>query len=169
MNNIERIDELVANRNLPDEDLKCLLTTLDEKEEKYLYEKASEVAKSVYGNKVFLRGLIEFSNYCKNDRIYCGIRRSNCNAERYRLSKDEILTCADAGYELGFRTIVLQSGEDMSYSDDDICEIVKAIKKQHEDVAVTLSIGEKSYESYKKYFDLVFLISLVVHSGDCAA
>ena len=153
MNNIERIDELVANCNLPDEDLKALLTTLEKNEEEYLYEKASEVAKSVYGNKVFLRGLIEFSNYCKNDCIYCGIRRSNKNVERYRLNKDDILVCARAGYELGFRTIVLQSGEDLSFSDDDICDIVKSIKTEYPDVAVTLSIGEKSYESYKKYYD----------------
>lgn len=153
MNNIERIDELVANCNLPDEDLKVLLTTLDKSEEEYLYAKASEVAKSIYGNKVFLRGLIEFSNYCKNDCIYCGIRRSNKNVERYRLNKDDILVCARAGYELGFRTIVLQSGEDLSFSDDDICDIVKSIKTEYPDVAVTLSIGEKSYESYKKYYD----------------
>ena len=130
-----------------------LLTTLDKSEEEYLYEKASEVAKSIYGNKVFLRGLIEFSNYCKNDCIYCGIRRSNKNVERYRLNKDDILVCARAGYELGFRTIVLQSGEDLSFSDDDICDIVKSIKTEYPDVAVTLSIGEKSYESYKKYYD----------------
>ena len=153
MNNFERIDKLKAEQDLLAEDLKALLTSLTEDEEKYLYEQASSVAKSVYGNQVFLRGLIEFSNYCKNDCIYCGIRRSNANASRYRLSKEEILNCAKAGYELGFRTIVLQSGEDMSYSDDDICDIVKSIKSELGDVAVTLSIGEKSYESYKKYFE----------------
>lgn len=153
MNNIERIDELVANCNLPDEDFKVLLTTLNKSEEEYLYAKSSEVAKSVYGNKVFLRGLIEFSNYCKNDCIYCGIRRSNKNVERYRLNKDDILVCAKAGYELGFRTIVLQSGEDLSFNDEDICDIVRSIKDEYPDIAVTLSIGEKSYESYKKYYD----------------
>ena len=95
-----------------------------------------------------MRGLIEFTNYCKNDCYYCGIRRSNKNAARYRLTQEEILECCRAGYGLGFRTFVLQGGEDYFYSDDDIADIVRAIKAQHPDCAVTLSIGERSRKTY---------------------
>ena len=118
-----------------------------------LAEKASAVSKVHYGNKVFVRGLIEFTNYCRNDCYYCGIRCGNKNAERYRLSKEEIIECASYGYDLGFRTIVLQGGEDMFYTDDMMVDIIKSVKEVHPDVAVTLSIGEKSFESYKAYFD----------------
>ena len=153
MENKARIDLLRKEKVLSEEDLKILLTTLNEEEEEYLYKNAREVADSIYGKSVFLRGLIEFSNYCKNDCLYCGIRRSNKNIERYRIGIDEIVSCADKGYELGFRTIVLQSGEDLSYSDKDICTMVSKIKENHKDVAVTLSLGEKSKESYKAYRD----------------
>jgi len=118
----------------------------------YLFEKARSVAQKYYGNKIYIRGLIEFTNYCRNDCYYCGIRRSNNNAERYRLSFDEILSCCDTGYSLGFRTFVLQGGEDFSYSDDDMCRIIYSIKSKYPDCAVTLSIGERSYESYLKYY-----------------
>ena len=118
-----------------------------------LAEKASAVSKEHYGNKVFVRGLIEFTNYCRNDCYYCGIRCGNKNAERYRLTKDEIAGCASYGYGLGFRTIVLQGGEDMFYTDDMMVDIIKSIKKEHPDCAVTLSIGEKSYDTYKAFFD----------------
>ena len=106
-----------------------------------------------YGKEVYLRGLIEFSNYCKNDCKYCGIRRSNENASRYRLSTEEILECCDKGYALGFRTFVLQSGEDLFYTNEKICDIVSRIKANHPDCAVTLSIGEKTREEYQAYFD----------------
>ncbi len=118
-----------------------------------LAKEAVKKRKEIYGNAVYTRGLIEFTNYCKNNCYYCGIRAENTKADRYRLSLDEILECADEGYNLGFRTIVLQGGEDLSYNDAEICNIVYEIKNQHPDVAVTLSIGEKSYESYKAYFD----------------
>ena len=107
----------------------------------------------IYGNKVFIRGLIEISSYCKNDCYYCGIRKSNCNAQRYRLTEEEILVCADEGYALGFRTFVLQGGEDPFFNDERLCSIVSQLKKKHPDCAVTLSMGERSYESYKALKD----------------
>jgi biotin synthase len=100
-----------------------------------------------------MRGLIEFTNYCRNDCYYCGIRKSNCNADRYRLTKEQILDCCAAGYELGFRTFVLQGGEDGYYSDKTIAETVSSIKANHPDCAVTLSLGERSYESYKMFYE----------------
>ncbi|NMB98542.1 MAG: [FeFe] hydrogenase H-cluster radical SAM maturase HydE [Clostridiaceae bacterium] len=118
----------------------------------YLFEKSRSVAIKYYGNKIYVRGLIEFTNYCKNDCYYCGIRRSNKNIERYHLSFDDILSCCDTGYSLGFRTFVLQGGEDLSYSDDEICRIIHAIKSKYPDCAVTLSIGERNYESYLEYY-----------------
>lgn len=113
-----------------------------------LFALAQETAQKSFGRQIFVRGLIEFTNYCKNDCYYCGIRRSNKNAARYRLTQEEILECCRAGYGLGFRTFVLQGGEDYFYSDDDIAAIVRAIKAQHPDCAVTLSIGERSRETY---------------------
>lgn len=113
-----------------------------------LFALAQETAQKSFGRQIFVRGLIEFTNYCKNDCYYCGIRRSNKNAARYRLTQEEILECCQAGYGLGFRTFVLQGGEDYFYSDEDIAAIVRAIKAQHPDCAVTLSIGERSRETY---------------------
>lgn len=113
-----------------------------------LFALAQKTAHKSFGRQIFVRGLIEFTNYCKNDCYYCGIRRSNKNAARYRLTQEEILECCHAGYGLGFRTFVLQGGEDYFYSDEDIAAIVHAIKAQHSDCAVTLSIGERSRETY---------------------
>ena len=113
-----------------------------------LFALAQETAHKSFGRQIFVRGLIEFTNYCKNDCYYCGIRRSNKNAARYRLTQEEILECCHAGYGLGFRTFVLQGGEDYFYSDEDIAAIVRAIKAQYPDCAVTLSIGERSRETY---------------------
>lgn len=118
-----------------------------------LNQKADKIRKEIYGDKVYVRGLIEFSNYCKNDCYYCGIRHSNKNVERYRLSKDQILECADLGYRLGYRTFVMQGGDDPFYNDDLMVDIISSIKKNHPDVAITLSMGEKSKESYKKFYD----------------
>lgn len=117
----------------------------------YLFENSGAVAKSVYSNKIYIRGLIEFTNYCKNNCYYCGIRRSNKNVSRYRLTQEEILQCAFQGYELGFRTFVLQGGEDPYFTDEKICGIVKALKTSFPDCAVTLSIGEKDRESYQAF------------------
>lgn len=107
----------------------------------------------VYGNKVFIRGLIEISNYCKNDCYYCGIRKSNKNCERYRLTKEEILSCCKNGYESGLRTFVMQGGEDRFYTDEFLCDIIKEIKEIYPDCAVTLSLGERSEMSYKRLFN----------------
>lgn len=119
----------------------------------YLFEQAREVRERIYEKDVYIRGLIEFTNYCKNDCFYCGIRNGNKNTSRYRLKKEEILECCKQGYELGFRTFVLQGGEDAHFTDERLEELIKAIKNQYPDCAVTLSVGEKSYESYKRLYD----------------
>lgn len=113
---------------------------------------ANRLREEYYGKAVYIRGLIEFTNYCRNDCYYCGIRRSNAKAVRYRLDKADILECCRDGYELGFRTFVLQGGEDLYYTDKKICDIVYAIKNAYPDFAVTLSIGEKSRKSYEEYY-----------------
>ena len=115
----------------------------------YLRVKAREKADKIFGKYVFMRGLIEFTNYCKNDCIYCGIRKSNKNAERYRLNKEDILSCCELGYEIGFRTFVLQGGEDPYYNINIMSDIVEAIKTKFPDCALTLSIGEKEEDYYK--------------------
>ncbi len=115
-----------------------------------LRQKAEAVRKSIYGNEVFIRGLIEFTNFCKNDCYYCGIRKSNSTCHRYRLTKEQILSCTDQGYQLGFRTFVLQGGEDPYFTDERLCEIISGIKKAHPDCAVTLSLGERSRKSYAR-------------------
>ena len=147
------IQKLVSSGDISREEIILLLENRNADIQSVLAEKASAAARENYGNKVFVRGLIEFTNYCKNDCYYCGIRCSNKNASRYRLTRDEILECASHGYDLGFRTIVLQGGEDAFFNDDLVVDIVKSIKREHPDCAVTLSIGEKSFESYKKLFD----------------
>ncbi len=147
----ESIARLARDRDLPDRELSALTVT-DEFDE-LLFSLADAARRRYYGDKVYVRGLIEFSNYCRNDCLYCGIRRGNVSAERYRLTKEEILACADEGYTLGYRTFVLQSGEDPFFSDDRICEIVSAIRERYPDCAVTLSIGEKPRASYQAYFD----------------
>lgn len=147
------IDKLEKNRILAPEEFEALLGNPAGETAHYLFERAVAVRQRVYGRGVYMRGLIEFTNYCRNDCLYCGIRRSNCNADRYRLTKEQVLDCCDKGYELGFRTFVLQGGEDGYYTDDKIVDMVCSIKEKHPDCAVTLSIGEKSYESYKAYFE----------------
>ena len=147
------LEKLVSGGDITREEIILLLENRNADIQSVLAEKASAAARENYGNKVFVRGLIEFTNYCKNDCYYCGIRCSNKNASRYRLTRDEILECASHGYDLGFRTIVLQGGEDAFFNDDLVVDIVKSIKREHPDCAVTLSIGEKSFESYKKFFD----------------
>lgn len=147
------IDRIREQQNITRKELDELLKTDNSEALEYLRASAREVADTVYGRQVFIRGLIEFTNYCKNDCLYCGIRRSNGKVERYRLTKEEILSCCDTGYELGFRTFVLQGGEDGHFTDERICDLVAAIKARYPDCAVTLSIGEKERESYQAYFD----------------
>lgn len=142
------VEKLWKSRDLREEELKKLIETAKYDEE--LFARADEVRRQVYGTDVFIRGLIEISNYCKNDCLYCGIRRSNEKVVRYRLEKEAILACCDRGYELGFRTFVLQGGEDGYYTDERVCEIVRAIRRKYPDCAVTLSLGERTRESYER-------------------
>ena len=150
MNNFKLIDKLAQNHSLSKDEYLKLLTTVNDEETAYLAKRARDVAQRIYGNKIFIRGLIEISNICKNDCYYCGIRKSNKNCERYRLSEDEILSCCDEGCALGFRTFVMQGGEDGYFTDDRLCKIIEKIKSKYPDCAVTLSLGERSIESYKK-------------------
>lgn len=145
------IDVLLKEKDLPDEKLRLLLES--DSFDEILFSYADKVRQSIYSKDVYIRGLIEFTNYCKNNCYYCGIRCENKNVERYRLSKDDILECCDEGYSLGFRTFVLQGGEDNHFSDDMMCLIIKSIKEKYSDCAVTISIGERSRESYQSFFD----------------
>ncbi len=147
------IDNLKNNKDECNENIASILRCEDEDINNYLFSAADEIRKANYGNAIYIRGLIEISSYCKNNCLYCGIRLANKKPERYRLSKGEILACCKAGYELGFRTFVMQGGEDNSLTDEFICDAVSSIKNLYSDCAVTLSIGERSKESYKKMRD----------------
>ncbi len=147
----ELIEKLKNTHQLTDDELLRFLS--EEQPEEALFAAADEVRRMHYGDKVYLRGLIEFTNYCKNNCYYCGIRAGNPHAERYRLTEKQILACCKEGYALGYRTFVLQGGEDPYYTDDRICGIVSAIAAAFPDCRITLSIGEKSRESYQKYYD----------------
>ena len=145
------VEKLKTSRNLTDGELRELIES--DSYDEQLRINADEVRREHYGDAVFLRGLIEFTNYCKNNCLYCGIRAGNRSAERYRLTQDEILACCREGYALGYRTFVLQGGEDPYFTDDRICGITAAIRESYPDCAITLSIGEKPRESYRRYFD----------------
>ena len=145
------VNALKIKKNLSDLEFYELLSS--DKYDKELVEAADSVRREIYSDEVYIRGLIEISSYCKNNCYYCGIRRDNKNAVRYRLTKEEILACCREGYKLGFRTYVLQGGEDMHFTDELICQIVSEIHSEFPDCAITLSLGEKSKESYKSYFD----------------
>lgn len=145
------VEKLVKQHQLSKEEYVMLLKDCDTDMRERLQKEAVRLRKQYYGDKVYVRGLIEFTNYCKNNCYYCGIQSSNGNAVRYRLEKKEILECCKTGYELGLRTFVLQGGEDLYYTDDKIVDIIATIKKIYPDCAITLSVGEKSYESLKKY------------------
>jgi len=145
--------KLITEKKLEVEEYEKLITNISDVDREELRKEAVRIATSIYGKEVYMRGLIEFTNICKNDCYYCGIRAGNKNCERYRLTKEEIYECAKLGYELGFRTIVLQGGEDLYYTDDLMVEIISTIRKNYPDAAITLSIGEKEKETYQKYFD----------------
>ncbi len=147
---LEIVKELQKNKDLPDDKLKLLIESDSANEPLALI--ADGVRRENYGDEVYIRGLIEFSNYCKNNCYYCGIRGGNKNAVRYRLDKSDILSCCDEGYSLGFRTFVLQGGEDPYFTDSVICDIVLSIKEKYPDCAVTLSIGEREKKSYQAFF-----------------
>lgn len=147
-----RIDSLEKYGVIPREELISLLSSYDDEDRAYAAQKARAISLRHFGNKVYFRGLIEISNYCKNDCYYCGIRKSNKNACRYRLTPEEILTCCRYGYEAGFRTFVLQGGEDLWWTDERVAALVSQIKENYPDCAVTLSLGEKDTESYRRLF-----------------
>lgn len=146
---VEIVEKLCAESNVSDAELKALIETDDVSAAELLRKRADEVRQRHYGKKVFLRGLIELSSFCRNDCLYCGIRRSNSSADRYRLSREEIMSCCENGYSLGFRTFVMQGGEDAFFTDELLCEIISGIKEKYPDCAVTLSLGERSQESYR--------------------
>lgn len=145
------VKKLYENRNLNDEEFLELLS--DEKYDTELREYAQKITQKYYGNKIYIRGLIEVSNYCKNNCYYCGIRCQNKNVKRYRLTKEEILDACSNGYKLGFRTFVLQGGEDPIF-DTILVDTVKEIRNTYKDCAITLSLGEKSYEFYKELYEV---------------
>lgn len=151
------IDGLADTRDVKDNELKMLIDMPEEDYpsdyDLYLSAKGDAVRRLIYQDKVYIRGLIELSNYCKNNCYYCGIRCGNAKAERYRLSAEDILLCCDEGYRLGFRTFVLQGGEDPFYDEALFCSIIEAIRYSYPDCAITLSIGEWSRESYQAFFD----------------
>ena len=149
----ELIERLYETHSLSLEEYRELIESYTPEAADYAAEKAVEVRKAIYGTDVFTRGLIEISNICKNDCIYCGIRKSNRNSDRYRLTEEQIISCADEGYGLGFRTFVIQGGEDPYYTDEVLIRIIKRIKSLHPDCAVTLSMGERSRESYQALHD----------------
>lgn len=140
--------ELVRNGTLSVREYEYLLTHCTPEIATYLAQKADAIRRKFYDNTVYIRGLIEISNYCKNDCLYCGIRKSNKTCTRYRLTPEDILECTRQGYELGFRTFVLQGGEDPWFSDERLVPLLKQIKHEHPDCALTLSLGERSYKSY---------------------
>ena len=145
---LELIDRLADTHRLSLAEYEELIKARTPELAQALAARAAEQRKRIYGNDVFVRGLIEISNFCKNDCLYCGIRRSNKTCQRYRLSPDEILECCHEGYALGFRTFVMQGGEDAFWSDEILCSLIKEIKSRYPDVAITLSLGERSRESY---------------------
>ena len=150
---IKLIDKLQSSGSLTLDEYEFLVANHTSEAVAYATERAVEARKKHYGNKVFIRGLIEISNICKNNCFYCGIRGGNTACERYRLTREQILSCCDEGYALGFRTFVLQGGEDAYFIDEVVCSIIKEIKERYPDCAVTLSLGERSRESYQRLYE----------------
>ena len=146
------LNKLSEQHELTGEEIVWFLQHLTSDYKKQLYHLASETRKQHYGASVFSRGLIEFSNFCKQDCMYCGLRRSNAQAERYRLTEEEILECAEEGYQLGYRSFVLQSGEDFRFTEQAMVSIVRHLKSRYPDAAVTLSVGERSEAFYRALY-----------------
>ena len=147
------LKELLNKDEFSKDDIISLLEINDRNEVQSIYQKADEIRKKYCGNEVYLRGIIEFSNYCEQDCIYCGLRRSNLSLDRYRMSKDEIIETAKSIFRLGIQTIVLQSGEDYLYTGEIIADIISSIKSTI-NVAITLSLGERNYEDYALWKDV---------------
>ncbi len=151
--NLQLIEKLHQEHELSREEYLQLIRERNPEDTETLRRLAQQEAQAVFGNRIYVRGLIEFSNCCRNDCYYCGIRRSNRKADRYRLTKEEILSCCEAGYGFGFRTFVLQSGEDPGFSDEALCDVVHSIRHRYPDCAVTLSVGERPRKVYKEFFE----------------
>lgn len=163
----ELIDKLRLERHLEPEEYERLLSDADDTLLDYAAQEARKVATAHFGTGIYIRGLIEITNYCRNDCYYCGIRRSNLNVERYRLSKEQVLACCRMGNKLGFRTFVLQGGEDAALSDSAIEEVVRAIRTEFPDNAITLSLGERSREAYQRFYDAGANRYLLRHETAC--
>lgn len=146
------IEKLYRQHRLTGEEYRALFENRNPEDSETLRKLAQQVSQETYGNRIFVRGLIEFSNYCKNDCYYCGIRRSNGAADRYRLTPEEIWECCRIGYGFGFRTFVLQGGEDPGFSDEELCTVVRQIKADYSDCAVTLSVGERPRSVYEEFY-----------------
>ena len=147
------IDKIHQKHTLTAEEYRSLLLCEDTTTNVYLQKKAQQTTIDRFGNAVFIRGLIEISNRCRNNCLYCGIRKGNTMVSRYALSRETILSCCREGHALGFRTFVLQGGEDVSQTDDWVTETVSAVRKEFPDCAITLSLGEKSKEAYQRFFE----------------
>ena len=147
------IRKLSRDKVLSLEEFASLIDTFTRQELSYAQSLAGDIREEIYGNKVYIRGLIELSSYCSCDCLYCGIRRGNTNAMRYRLNMDEVLECCEKGYQLGFRTFVMQSGEDVFYDDEKLVELISVIKRKYPECALTLSLGERSEKSYKRLYE----------------
>lgn len=152
LDNKQLIDKLYAGNMLSHSEFKSLIGCHSEEDSQYLFKRARQMREKVYGKDVYIRGLIEFTNYCRNDCYYCGIRCSNKNANRYRLSDEDILRCCDEGYRAGFLTFVLQGGEDMYFTKERLCGIIEKIKNKYPDCAITLSVGERDYSEYLAWY-----------------
>lgn len=146
------VEKLKREHSLQPDEYRRLLTECDEETIRFINEQAREVSRHQFGNKIYIRGLIEVSNCCRNNCYYCGIRKGNTQIERYRLSEESILQCCEEGYQLGFRTFVLQGGEDPALTDEQIETVISSIRKRYPDCAITLSLGEKSKETYQRFF-----------------
>lgn len=147
------IERLYREQTLPPDKLRILLTRCDTEHLSLIRQKACEVSRAHFGNGIYIRGLIEIGNCCRNDCYYCGIRRSNRSVERYRLEKKDILDCCEEGYALGFRTFVMQGGEDNRMTDEKMIDIISAIRQRYPDVAITLSLGEKDTDTYRRFYE----------------
>ena len=147
------VEKLAATGSLTLAEYEALIDNRTPALAEHLAQLAVAARRQYFGDDVYIRGLIEISNICKNDCLYCGIRRSNRNCSRYRLTPEDILECCAEGYELGFRTFVLQGGEDGWYTDEVLCKLLQQIKINHPDCAVTLSLGERSKECYRVLFE----------------
>ncbi len=152
MNNQNLILKLEKDGFLSRDEFVSLVSTYTSDDSALAKALARKIAHKYFGNKIYIRGLIEFTNICRQNCFYCGLRCENKNISRYRLTLDDILKCCSEGYSLGFRTFVLQGGEDPYFTDDEMCEIISKIKASFPDCVITLSIGEKSKETYQKYF-----------------